>query len=172
MSEQQTQVIPEAPKSVDLRGEILMFPDPLLTTPCEPLKFPLPEDAKAEVFDFIKRMMAHCLVRRGAGLAANQLGELYRIFIMAVGNGGFLPCINPKIIKTGKDFAVIQEGCLSHPGIKEVKTRHQIITLEFYDLDGNRCERTLKRGDAYVAQHELDHLSGISFIGNDTQAKN
>lgn len=171
------QILPasEIPEKIDLRGEILSYPDPLLTTKCDTVPFPLPAEIGKEVFDFIKRMLTHCIARNGAGLAANQLGELYRIFIMRVSNGGFLVCFNPEIISTGRDTEKVSEGCLSCPGIVVPKVRKQIVTLRFQDIDGNVCTRVLKRKEAYIAQHELDHLNGISFLPekqDDAQTKN
>jgi peptide deformylase len=157
----------EIPEQIDLKGEIRLFPDPILNTPCDPVPFPMPDKVKVEVFDFVKRMMAHCTVRKGLGLAANQLGETFRIFIMQMPEHEFLVCFNPEIVKTGREEVLVKEGCLSHPGFQVPKKRKTIITLKYRDFDGRPYENVFKRKEAFVIQHEMDHLLGIPFLPED-----
>lgn len=143
--------------------EFVTAPNKILTKPCAPVSFPLQESERLDILDLTKRMIVHCTVRSGIGLSANQIGVSKQIFIMRM-DGGWLTVVNPKIIKTGKDFEQVMEGCLSHPGVKIKKIRHQIITVQFFDFDGNMCERIFKRNTAYAVQHEMDHLSGFDFL--------
>lgn len=157
-------IINKAPENIDLQGEIIMFPDPILNTRCDPVPFPMPDTVKTEVFDFVKRMMAHCTVRKGLGLSANQLGELFRIFIMQMPGHAFLVCFNPQITRIGKEDVMVKEGCLSHPGFQVPKRRKMIITLKYLDFDGNTHENVFKRKEAFIIQHEMDHLNGVPFL--------
>lgn len=150
-------------ETVNLADEVIIAPNSILTTPCEVVPFPLTEEVRTELFNFIKRLIVHCTARGGLGIAANQLGESWQVFVMKIGSG-YLPVINPKIVKTGKDFDEVKEGCLSHPNVMVKKIRHSIITVSFSDLDGNICERVFKRKEAYIVQHEMDHILGHDFL--------
>lgn len=166
-----TQIISkdEIPEDINLQGEIRLFPDPILNTVCDPVPFPMPDKIKSEVFDFVKRLMAHCTARKGLGLAANQLGETFRIFIMRMPGHAFLVCFNPEIIRTGKEEVLAKEGCLSHPGFEVPKKRKTIVTLKYQDFDGVTYEGVFKRKEAFVIQHEIDHLNGIPFLPEDVK---
>lgn len=161
------EIISDVPEDINLQGEIVLFPDPILNKVCDPVPFPMPDKIKTEVFNFVKRMMAHCLVRKGLGLAANQLGELFRIFIMTMPGGAYLVCFNPEILQTGKEEVLVKEGCLSHPGFQVPKHRKTIVTLKYQDFDGKFHEGVFKRKEAFIIQHELDHLNGIPFLPKD-----
>lgn len=153
--------------TVDLQEEIRLFPDPILNTPCAAVPLPMAADIRIEMFAFIKRMMAHCQARQGIGLAANQLGESFRIFIMHLNTGGFLVCFNPEIIRSGSEEVTVKEGCLSHPGFQVPKKRKTIVTLKYQDYEGVTYETIFKRKEAYITQHELDHLNGVPFLPED-----
>jgi peptide deformylase len=100
----------------------------------------------------------------GVGLAANQVGELQRLIVV-----DFKPVtdedrtealINPRIITREGDL-VIQEGCLSIPGVNEEIKRSARIQVAYLDLEG--AEHTLE-SDGYMSavfQHEIDHLDGV-----------
>ena len=157
-------IVNDIPEKIDLQGEIRLFPDPILNTPCDPVPFPMPDKIKTEVFDFVKRMMAHCTVRKGLGLAANQLGETFRIFIMQMSGHAFLVAFNPELSRTGQEEVLVKEGCLSHPGFQVPKKRKTIVTMKYRDFDGVLHENVFKRKEAFIIQHEMDHLNGIPFL--------
>ena len=56
---------------------------------------------------------------QGVGLSANQIGIIERVFIMYedVGTRKILTCFNPKIIETSKEQILMDEGCLTYPGV-------------------------------------------------------
>ena len=57
------------------------------------------------------------------------------------------------------------EGCLSvNREVEGIVPRHAIITVEAYDLDGNKRKYRVREDLAIAFQHELDHLNGILFV--------
>lgn len=105
----------------------------------------------------------------GVGLAAPQIGENVRVFVIDVstGNEPLNPrvFINPKIIKkTGA--CVSHEGCLSFPEAFTDVKRYANVMVKALDTNGRSFVLEAKDGSllARAIQHELDHLDGILFI--------
>ena len=116
---------------------------------------------------------------QGVGLAAPQIGESIRLFILdtypfsdnedlSVDERNFLKgfkkvFVNPVIIsETGKE-CFFNEGCLSIPGLREDVKRKDSIIIEFQDLNGKYIKESFSGIAARVIQHEYDHLEGILF---------
>lgn len=113
----------------------------------------------------------------GVALAAPQIGESVRIFIVAgnyahrpvgsvpptlrVGNMVF---INPIIKKISKNKLVVQEGCLSVEGLYGIIKRAEKLTIEAFNENGKKFMRGVSGLLAQIIQHEMDHLNGILFI--------
>jgi len=121
----------------------------------------------AQLKDWIAQMFELMYAARGIGLAANQVGLPYRLFII---NPSADPAekeleqvfINPQIIKrNGSEDA--EEGCLSLPEIYGPVTRAERITVEAFDLSGENFAYELGGIHARVVQHESDHLDGVMF---------
>ena len=53
-----------------------------------------------------------------------------------------------------------EEGCLSFPGITCRIKRHNIVTVQALDLEGEIFEETGEGLVARIFQHEIDHLDG------------
>ena len=110
-------------------------------------------------------------LRAGMGLAFVQLGIKKRIFVIENQNedGSFegYTIINPKIISESEEMVYVGEGegCLSvnRPTVGIVP-RHARITIETYDLDGNKQTLRVREEIAIAFQHEIDHLNGILFV--------
>jgi peptide deformylase len=137
---------------------ILRWPDPRLSTVCDPVA--LDEDLDNLVRDMFETMYA----APGRGLAAPQVGVLKRLFVMDCGwkDGDMTPmvCINPEILRAD-GMAPGSEGCLSIPGVLAEVMRPERILLRYRDIDGAVQEVELDGFEARCAQHELDHLDGI-----------
>ncbi len=128
--------------------------------------------------EHLPRMVEIMREEGGVGLAANQAGLDLR-FAIVVANvddderetDEILLIANPEIVEYSKEECVIEEGCLSIPGLREDVTRPERIRLRYQDVDGNLAE--LDTGDflARVVQHELDHLDGVLFIERLSLAK-
>ena len=105
----------------------------------------------------------------GVGLAAPQVGENLRIFVIDVSDpdGPINPLVfvNPKIIK--KSGAVISyEGCLSFPKAYTTVRRYKNVMVKALDINGRPFIKEAKNGEllARAIQHEFDHLEGHMFI--------
>ena len=98
-----------------------------------------------------------------AGVAANQIGVALRAFAYNVdGEIGYL--INPELIDLEGEPELIDEGCLSVPGLWHKTMRYPRATARGLQLDGS--ERTIS-GEGLLAQalqHECDHLDGLLYL--------
>jgi peptide deformylase len=113
----------------------------------------------------------------GAGLAANQIGELHRVVVMEVGDNPRYPykprlpltvAINPVIEPIPgpdgeRETVVINEGCLSVPMRGDV-TRHVDIRVRYLDRDGVEHDEVKRGLTAGTWQHECDHLDGVLIV--------
>jgi peptide deformylase len=109
----------------------------------------------------------------GAGLAANQVGELLRIFVVEISGNPRYPykpevpltvAVNPVIEPLDDETAAINEGCLSVPDLRGEVDRHVRIRVRRLDRDGNEIEEERRGLTAGTFQHELDHLDGVLFL--------
>ena len=122
----------------------------------------------AELHGLLDDMRETMVVADGLGLAANQVAVSKRVFVMAIPDEGgedyeLFEVINP-VIEGRRGEQRFEEGCLSFPGISEFVVRADAIDLAYSDRDGNRQVRTLTGVASVCAQHELDHLDGVTFI--------
>ena len=141
---------------------ILHYPDPRLREKAQPVAAVTPEIKKL-VEDMAETMYA----APGVGLAATQIGEPHRIFVIDVA-GDDEPSqlrvfINPEIIER-KDAITWEEGCLSFPGITEEIDRAAKVRVRALDENGKPFELEAEGLLAVAVQHELDHLDGILMI--------
>ena len=111
--------------------------------------------------ELVKAMSKLMVLHGGIGLAAPQCGIAKRIFVM--GNSDHLvACINPEII-SGSERVREQEGCLSFPDLWMYVERYKDISVEYYNVAGERVQQEFIGLMARVYQHELDHLNSICF---------
>lgn len=96
-----------------------------------------------------------------AGLAANQIGELWRVIVINY-EGRWLPMINPSwepIKRAPTDCK--REGCLSRPGIHTRMKRYKKILVTYTTHpEENMIQQRFTGFVARVIQHECDHLDG------------
>jgi peptide deformylase len=126
-----------------------------------------------EVQHLIETMIDGLRSAGGAGLAANQVGELVRVAVIEVANNRRYPykppipltvIVNPVIEPVGIETVVINEGCLSVPDLRGEVDRYLTIRVRYLDRDGNPRDE-IKRGlTAGTFQHEVDHLDGVLFL--------
>ena len=116
-----------------------------------------------------ENMIDTMYANNGVGLAAPQVGENIRMFVIDVSQDDEplnpIVFINPKIIK--KSGAIkSNEGCLSFPKAYIDVRRYKNIMVKALDLNGRPFVMEAKDGEllARAIQHEYDHLDGILFI--------
>lgn len=135
------------------------LPAKVLRTPVKDLSFPLSKDN----LRLIKNMLDTVRHADGVGLAAPQISQdlnLAIIFLEHVDLPAF-PIINPKITKYSKQTTVMEEGCLSMPGVFGEVRRPKKITMEAYNMNGEKFIITDDTFLARVLQHEIDHLNNV-----------
>lgn len=142
--------------------DIILAPDPRLTTPCEPV-----DSVDGQLKQLMDDMLDTMYAAPGIGLAAPQVGVLKRFFVVDVGEDDARDprfFINPEITHRSEAKSVYEEGCLSLPKQFADVERSDAIDLRYQDRTG--VERTLE-ADGMLArciQHELDHLDGVLFV--------
>ncbi len=110
-------------------------------------------------------------LRAGMGLAFIQLGFAKRIFIIVEeqDDKSFINyvIINPKVISTSEELIYVGEGegCLSvNRDIEGIVPRCARMTIEAFDIEGNKFTMRVREELAIAFQHEIDHLNGILFV--------
>ncbi|WP_050928641.1 peptide deformylase [Aestuariivita boseongensis] len=140
--------------------EIVKWPDPRLSTPCDPVE-EITDAIRTQAEDMLETMYA----APGRGLAAPQIGVMNRVFVTDVSWKEGTPdpqvFINPDILEASETVAEADEGCLSIPGITTRVTRPDRVHLVWTSLEGARVSQVFTGFAAACVQHELDHLNGI-----------
>ena len=147
---------------------VLRMGDPQLAEIAKPVtQFDTPQ-----LHALIDDMLATMEAENGAGLAAPQIGEAWRVVVFGVDSNPRYPraepvpqtvLINPEITPIGDEQAEDWEGCLSVPGMRGWVPRYTRILYRGVDQLGNRIEREAEQFHARVVQHECDHLDGILY---------
>lgn len=99
----------------------------------------------------------------GIGLAANQCGLPYRVFVMG-GSPSDIVCFNPTIVYTSNETDLYKESCLSFPGLSIELERPKNIRIRFTTPDGQRHTTRFDGMTARIALHEVMHLNGKYFF--------
>ncbi len=133
--------------------KIRVFGDPCLRKKSIPVK----EIGPAQ------RMLIASLIEtmhqnKGVGLAAPQVGINEQIFVADVGEGP-MAFINPHILKR-RGSEVMEEGCLSIPGVLVNIKRPKTILVQYLNEKNQKLKRECTDLLARVIQHETDHLHG------------
>lgn len=140
--------------------EIVIHPDPRLREQTYTVDAFDP-DLEKLIADMIETMY-HA---EGVGLAAPQIGEHKRLFVLDVSENHDQPqvYVNPQIVAKAGEVQS-EEGCLSIPGVTETVPRAETVTVRALDEQGTAFEQHLTGLHAICVQHELDHLNGKLFI--------
>jgi|ERR1019366_3719964 peptide deformylase len=117
-----------------------------------------PTDALQLAYDLTETMKK----KNGIGLAANQVGYNYRVFVMNTYPQVFV-CFNPRIVNVSDETILLEEGCLSYPNLWVKIRRSKTVKVRFTLPNGETVTHTFDGLTARVFQHELDHLNGIIF---------
>ena len=121
----------------------------------------------------IDDMIATMREAGGAGLAANQIGELVRVAVVEVDDNPRYPykppipltvIVNPVIEPLDGGTAEINEGCLSVPDLRGTVQRHLAVRVSYLERDGTERQDVRRGLTAGTFQHEVDHLDGVLFL--------
>jgi len=140
---------------------ILRFPDPRLRQISKPVTA-----FDEELVKLVTDMRDTMYIAEGAGLAAIQVGEPLRLFIIdpdVVGRTAEDPplvVINPELLSISDEEQIGDEGCLSFPGIFVPVKRGMRARVRAQDLEGKLYEIEGAGLFARALQHENDHLVG------------
>jgi peptide deformylase len=106
----------------------------------------------------------------GVGLAAPQLGLSQRLLVYRVGpDAPVIALANPEVEWTSRDEEILDEGCLSIPGITVDVERPVHVRVRALDEEGERRLVEASGLEARVIQHEMDHLDGILILDRTTR---
>lgn len=138
--------------------QIRLYGDPVLKSPCDVVK-DFGDKTKALVEDLIDTTKEP----GRAGVAAPQIGVSLRVFSYNVdGVVGYL--INPEQLIVEGEPELIDEGCLSVPGLWHKTLRYPKAKLSGYLLDGSMVTLSGEGLMAQALQHEYDHLDGKLYL--------
>lgn len=130
----------------------------MLRSPTEEFDFNNPQRDPVQLAKELIKCMKD---NQGIGLSANQIGIPLRVFCMY--SDPAIVCYNPKITFYGEETVMMDEGCLSYPGVAVKIERPQSIRVRFRDPYGTIITKKYTGMAARVFQHELDHLDGIEY---------
>lgn len=158
---------------------IRAYGDPVLKKVAQDIE-PGHDGLKELIADMFETMYA----ANGVGLAAPQIGQAIRLFVVDTHAGADSDdpdaeqapedaeeeprlkkaFINPYIVEEGGEEWGFEEGCLSIPGIREEVKRQPRVVLQYQDENFKEYEEEFEGFAARVIQHEHDHLDGILFV--------
>ena len=145
-------------------AQIRQYPDPVLRMRAREV-----ESFDQDLVRLVERMTRLMEDANGAGLAANQVGVLRRVFVFhPEPEGDPVAIVNPVIVERGGETLNEDEGCLSLQGVQVPVERALSVRLEGRDPQGNEISFDLTELGARVVQHELDHLDGVLVLERTT----
>lgn len=144
---------------------IIAYGDPVLRKKSDDILQDYPK-----LSELIDNMFETMYNASGVGLAAPQIGLSIRLFIIDLSDKDDPELkdfkkvfINARILKEEGEKWEFNEGCLSIPDIREDISRHQSVTISYFDEEWNESTETFSGFKARVIQHEYDHIEGKLF---------
>ncbi len=150
------------PEKVTRIFEIVTIGNPVLTHKSAKIK-----EINQGVRELAQGMVRTMHAAPGIGLAAPQVDHGVQLITIDLSVGersdDLIILANPEILHQEGE-SVLEEGCLSVPGINEKVARPYQVVVKGIDLDGK--ERVIEAEDllARVFCHEIDHVNGKLFI--------
>lgn len=147
--------------------QILHYPDPRLRRKAEPVR-----EVTDEIRNLVADMAETMYNAPGIGLAAIQIGVTQRVVVMDLSDerNQLQVFINPEIYEADGE-QIMEEGCLSVPGIFEPVRRAGHVKVRALDRDGRPFELEASGLLATCIQHEIDHLDGKVFVDHLSRLK-
>jgi peptide deformylase len=101
----------------------------------------------------------------GIGLAATQVGVMHRVLVYRVEpDAPVAALVNPVIEWLGDELEIMDEGCLSLPGVMVEVERPVHVRVRGVDERGEGLMIEATGLEARVIQHEIDHLDGVLIL--------
>ena len=122
--------------------------------------------------DLLEDMWETMYHAQGVGLAAPQIGQSLRLFlvdtiqVMDEGEetkGIKKAFINAQILEEEGEFWAYEEGCLSIPNVRGDVERQERVKIKYQDENFNEFVEEYEGINARVIQHEYDHIDGKLF---------
>lgn len=144
-----------------MRNKIRIYGDKVLKIKGKPV------ENVEDVRNIIPQMIEVMKEYNGLGLAASQIGKPLQLFIINMElleeGKGIKEFLNPKLLYyEGEE--VMEEGCLSMPGLYLEIPRPFKVVMEYMDLSLNKSVVEAKGLFARVLLHEYDHINGILIV--------
>ena len=137
---------------------IRIFGDPVLKTRADEIDA-IDENVRA----LVKDLMDSVALPGRAGVAATQIGVGLRAFSYSVdGDVGYV--LNPVIDAVDGELELVDEGCLSVPGLWFKTPRYPFARVRGTDVDGTVIFVEGTGLMAQALQHETDHLDGMLYL--------
>lgn len=113
----------------------------------------------------VQRMIEIMRDSLGIGLAAPQVGLSRRLLVYQVGDDQRpIALINPEVEWISEDQEVMQEGCLSLPGVHIDVERPVYVRVAARGASGEKQLVEASGLEARVVLHEIDHLDGVLIL--------
>lgn len=142
--------------------KIVEFPNKVLQSPTQQVKFPLSKEIKKLTKDMIQT------VRKadGIGLAAPQVNRLVKVIIINLEKSGvpLFALYNAKVVSKSFTKVELEEGCLSIPGVFGKFKRPKKVKVEAQNDKGEKIIITDDGWVSRVMQHEIDHTNGVLIL--------
>ena len=137
---------------------ILEIPHPVLRKRAKKVRAISKREQKL-AYDMVETMRE----KGGVGLAANQVGELWRIIVLQMPEEDEARIyFNPEILKT-RGKREVEEGCLSLPGYRGIVNRSLWIKFQGLDHTDQIVKFEAENLLSQAIEHEVDHLNGILY---------
>ncbi len=138
-------------------AHVRKFGDPVLRTKARPVER-IDDSLRAEA-ERMARLMVDSI---GVGLAATQLGVLHRLLVYRVHpQAPVAALVNPEIEWSGGEREMLEEGCLSLPGVHVDVERPVHVRVRALNEYGEPLTIEASGLESRVIQHEIDHLNGV-----------
>ena len=127
---------------------------------------------RAKINTLVKDIIDTMYANNGAGLAAPQINEPWRVIAFGIEKNSRYPdvepipltvIVNPQIEILDHTLVEGWEGCLSIPGMRGLVPRYTSLRYRGFDVEGAAVEQVCEGFHARVVQHEYDHLDGILY---------
>lgn len=146
--------------------ELVPWTSPVLYRPADKFDF---EQAPVHPVELANKLIETMVAKRGIGLAAPQIGLGFSAFVMW--GSPAVVCFNAKVVGASDKQEVLEEGCLSYPGLTLKIKRPSVIRMRFQTQTGETITRRFEGLTAHTAQHEIDHILGIPFFARVSRLK-